>query len=196
MKKTTIFELCASALMAALVSVLGPIAFPIGPVPVSLTILPLLISVWLLGLRGSLAATGLYLLLGAFGLPVFSGYQGGFHKLAGPTGGYLIGFLFMVLIAGFFMKLFRHKLLPSIAGCVLGVLAAYLFGTVWFMILMHCGLAYALSACVLPFIPFDLAKIALSALIGIPVRNALKKAALLPSIERSPHGRDEAPEKE
>ena len=48
MKKTTIFELCASALMTALVSVLGPIAFPIGPVPVSLTILPLLISVWLL----------------------------------------------------------------------------------------------------------------------------------------------------
>ena len=43
---------------------------------------------------------GIYLLLGAVGLPVFSGFAGGLGKLLGPTGGYLIGFIFMALIGG------------------------------------------------------------------------------------------------
>ena len=181
MKKATIFQLSLSAVMTALVCVLGPVSFPIGPVPVSLTILPLLLTAWLLGTKGALVTTALYLLLGAFGLPVFSGYQGGFHKLAGPTGGYLVGFLLMVLIAGLFMKLFKEKLVFSLLGCVLGILAAYALGTAWFMIQMQCDLPYALTVCVLPFIPFDLAKTAIAAAVGIPVKKALKKAALLPA---------------
>ena len=186
MKKTTIYELTVCALMTALVCILGPISVPIGPVPVSLTILPLLLSVWLLGTRGALITTGLYLLLGAFGLPVFSGYQGGIQKLLGPTGGYLVGFLFMVLIAGLIMKACEGHVVFSVLGSLLGILAAYILGTAWFMFQMDCTLPYALSVCVLPFIPFDIAKAIAAAAIGKPVQSALKKAQLLPETAPRP----------
>ena len=94
----------------------------------------------MLRLRSALSACAVYLLLGAFGLPVFTGYAGGIAKIAGPTGGYLLGYLFLVLIGGLFMlKMPRSEkkllnILFPVLGLVLGTAALYLFGTAWFMI--------------------------------------------------------------
>ena len=138
----------------------------------------------MLRLRSALSACAVYLLLGAFGLPVFTGYAGGIAKIAGPTGGYLLGYLFLVLIGGLFMlKMPRSEkkllnILFPVLGLVLGTAALYLFGTAWFMIQAKATLSYALSVCVLPFIPIDLGKIVLATVLGRLLRRALRKAGL------------------
>ena len=70
-----------------------------------------------------------YLLIGLVGVPVFSGFTGGPAKLAGPTGGYLVGFLFMALIAGYFIDRFSRNHILQVLGMILGTAVCYLFGT-------------------------------------------------------------------
>lgn len=179
-RNTTLYRMVCCALMAALMCALCPLSVPIGPVPVSLSVLIILITVYLLGTRDALISYAVYLLLGAVGMPVFSGFAGGLAKLAGPTGGYLIGFLPMILVCGPFIVKSKENYAISVLGMVLGVAVAYLFGTVWFVYLTGNTFAHALSLCVYPFIPFDAAKIAIAAVFGRLVHRALVKANLLP----------------
>ena len=182
-QKAAVYRLTSCALMAAVMCVLGPMAIPIGPIPVSLTNLVIYLAIYLLGKRGTLISYGVYLALGAAGMPVFSGYQGGLGKLAGPTGGYLVGFVLMILLSGLVMERARGNLPITMAGMAVGTAVAYLFGTVWFVLVMECQVWYALTVCVFPFIPFDLAKIVAAAALGRAVRGALVRGKLLP--ERS-----------
>lgn len=178
--KFSVYTMTTCALMAALMCVLGPLSVPIGPIPVTLTNLVIYLSVWLLGMKGATVSTLVYLLLGAVGMPVFSGFQGGFAKLAGPTGGYLVGFLFIPLIGGFILDRSRGNILASIAGMIAGTAVLYLLGTVWFVFQTQSQIWYALTVCVFPFIPFDLGKIVLASFFGNALRKALRKADLLP----------------
>lgn len=179
-KRFTIYQLAACALMAALMCILGPISIPIGPVPVSLTNFVIFLAVYLLGMKGATASCLIYLLIGAAGMGVFSGYEGGIGKLAGPTGGYLVGFIFMVLICGFVMEKSHSNIVITIAGMIVALLVDYLFGTVWFVLQMQCDVWYALTVCVFPFIPFDIVKILVASALGKVLRNVLTKSHLLP----------------
>lgn len=181
MSKSPVYEITVCALFAALMCIFGPMSVPIGLVPISLTNLILYFAVFLLGTRGTLTSYIVYLLLGAVGLPVFSGYAGGIGKLAGPTGGYLIGFIFLVLISGTFYRIFDGNLFLTALGMVLGTAVAYAFGTAWFVYQQKCDFDYALGVCVTPFIPFDLAKIVIASILGKAVRIPLMKAGLLPA---------------
>ncbi len=174
-------ELTLTALMAAIICILGPIAIPIpfSPVPISLTMVGIYLAVYALGMWRALAATALYLLLGLVGLPVFSGYAGGAAKLFGPTGGYLIGFLFTALISGFFIDRWWQNRLISTLGMVLGIAAAYVFGTAWLAYVNAMTFAQALAAGVLPYIGFDLVKIVLLAVVGKQLRQRLNQANLV-----------------
>ena len=100
MKKTALYTMTSCALMAAMMCALCPLSVPIGPIPVSLGTFVMMLTVYLLGTRNALISCAVYLLLGAVGMPVFSGFQGGLAKLAGPTGGYLIGYLGLIAAAG------------------------------------------------------------------------------------------------
>lgn len=180
MKHQSVYRLTSCALVAALMCVLGPMSVPIGPVPVTLTNLVIYLSIFLLDPQGAVISVAVYLLLGAVGMPVFSNYSGGLAKLAGPTGGYLVGFLFVALIGGIAAKKFQYKPLPVALALVAGTAVLYIFGTIWFVLMMKAELSYALSVCVYPFIPFDLGKIVLASLFGTVLRNALLRAKLLP----------------
>ena len=178
MKKITTFEMAMCGSFAALMGIAGPLSVPIGPVPVTLTNLVIYFALAVCGTRLTLISYIVYLLLGAAGLPVFSGFQGGLAKLAGPTGGYLIGFILMILIGGVIYE--RNVSRPVIggAGMFLGLAAAYVFGTAWFVYQMHVAVSYALTVCVWPFIPFDIVKIVLGILVGNTVRKAVLRAGL------------------
>lgn len=178
MKKTTLYNMTECALMAALMCVLCPLSVPIGPIPISLSILVILITVVVLGTWRALVSYTVYLLLGAVGIPVFSGFQGGLAKLAGPTGGYLVGFWLMILIGGIIMEACRRNLWLTMLGMVVGVAADYVLGTAWFIFQTGSTLAHALEVCVYPFIPFDLAKIVIAVVFGRLVWKALAKAKL------------------
>ena len=92
-------DMTITALMTALICVLGPFSLPIGPVPIALTNFVIFITLYVIGMKRGLIAVALYLLIGLIGLPVFSGFGAGIGKLVGPTGGYLIGYLPMALMA-------------------------------------------------------------------------------------------------
>lgn len=173
------YHLAVCGLMAAVMGVLGPLSLPIGAVPVSLTNFAVCLAACLLGWKWGTASVAVYLLLGLVGLPVFSGYAGGLGKLAGPTGGYLVGFLFLALIGGCFVQRFRGRCLWTVLGLALGMGVTYAFGTAWFVIQMGCSLWYALTVCVLPFLGVDALKIVAAALVGANLRRQLVKAHLL-----------------
>ena len=128
MKNITTYETAMCGIMTALMCIAGPLAVPIGPIPVTLIVLVLFFALMVTGTKLTMISFTAYLLLGAAGLPVFSGYAGGAAKLAGPTGGYLIGFLFMIPIAGAFRRRYADR--PVLTGCgmLLGLAAAYFFG--------------------------------------------------------------------
>ena len=99
------------ALMTAVTCVLGPLSIPLpfSPVPISLTNFAIFLAIFVLGMKSGTISFIIYLLLGAVGVPVFSSFRGGFQVLAGPTGGYLIGFIFLALIMGFALDHFEGK---------------------------------------------------------------------------------------
>ena len=179
MKKSTIFNMTSCALMAALMCVLCPVSVPIGPIPISLSILVILLTVYVLGTWRALVSYTVYLLLGAVGMPVFSGFQGGLAKLAGPTGGYLAGFWLMILVAGIIMEKGKRNLLVTILGMLVGVAIDYAVGTAWFVFQTESTVVHALDVCVYPFIPFDVAKIVIAVLLGSVVYKGLQRAKLL-----------------
>lgn len=164
------------ALVTAVTCILAPFAvpIPISPVPISLTNLVLLISIYVLGWKDATLSFLIYLLLGAVGLPVFSGFSGGLGKLAGPTGGYLIGFIFMTILAGIFVERFTDKRYLIIIGMILATAVAYVFGTAWLAFQMELPFTAALSIGVLPYLPGDTAKIIIAVIIGPVLRSRLQ----------------------
>ena len=163
-----------SAVMAAVMCILAPFSIPIGPVPISLTNLIIYISLYVLGMKQTLISYLTYLLIGLVGLPVFSGFHGGVARLFGPTGGYLIGFIFMVIITGRIID--RHtKWQMCLVGMILGTLVCYAFGTSWLAYQTGMDFTSALFAGVIPFIPGDLIKIGIALLYGPRLQKQLSK---------------------
>ena len=177
---TNIKMITFTALMAAVFCILGPLAIPIGPVPITLGVICVYLCVYALGMNMGSIACILYILLGLVGLPVFSGFAGGPAKLFGPTGGYIVGYVFMALVSGWFIDRFSvKKIYMQILGMILGLVVLYAFGTVWFVFQMQVTFAEALSMCVIPFVAFDLIKIGLALLFGNTIRKALSVANLM-----------------
>ena len=178
-KKLTTYQMAVTALMAAVMCVLGPLTVPIGAVPISLANFVIWLTAWLLGPKFGTLSVAVYLCIGLIGVPVFSGYGAGLAKLAGPTGGYLVGYLLLALIGGLFIEKSNGNPVVSGIGLVLGDAACYVLGTAWFVFQMQCELGYALSVCVYPFIALDLAKIVVSCVVGALLRKRLVQAGVL-----------------
>ena len=173
--KTRDFAL--AAMFAAVMAVCSWISIP-AAVPFTMQTFGVFLSVGLLGgKRGSLAIT-VFLLLGAIGLPVFSGFSGGLGYMLGATGGYIIGFLFSALVMWLIEAKFGRDIRVLTVSMVIGLLVCYAFGTAWFMIVYTknteaIGLATALSWCVIPYIIPDVIKIALAVMLTRKLRPVL-----------------------
>ena len=174
-------EMAVTAAMTAVLCILGPWAFqiPISPVPISLCSMGIYFVLYLLGLKLGTISVLLYVLLGVAGLPVFTNFSGGLGKLLGPTGGYIIGYIFLAVICGFFLQKFPGNLLLHILGFILGTLVLYLFGTLWLQFQAHLTFPQALMAGVIPYIPGDIVKLILALTIATPLKVRLQKANLL-----------------
>lgn len=176
MNRQKIHRLVFIALMTAVICAVSPFTVPIGAVPVSMTILAIFFALYVLGMKSGLISCLLYILIGFIGVPVFSGFGSGAAKVLGPTGGYILGYIFLALIAGFFIDRFPENRLIPFFGMLAGVVVCYAFGTAWLMYQAHMTLSQALLAGVIPFIPFDLLKAAIAALAGPKIRKAVAKA--------------------
>ena len=170
MKQFRVVDLTYMAVCAALIAVCSWISIP-AAVPFTLQTFAVFCVLGLLGGKRGTVSILVYILLGAIGLPVFSGFNGGIGALLGTTGGYIIGFIFVGLIYWGAEKLFGTRPAVRIAAMVLGLAVCYAFGTAWFMLVYasrsgEMALATALGWCVIPFILPDLVKMGLAVLIS------------------------------
>ena len=177
-KRSMIYKMCTMALMTAVICILAPLSIPIGTVPISFTNLAILFTLYLLGWKMGTASSVLYIFIGLIGLPVFSGFTGGIGKLAGPTGGYIIGFIPMAIIAGIVIEKTNNIFLQYLS-MVIGTIVLYAIGTAWFCVVMDTTVMTALSICVFVFIPGDLIKMVIAAGLGNVIRKRLKVAGLI-----------------
>ena len=155
------------AVCAAVMAVCSWISIP-AAVPFTMQTFGVFLAVGLLGGRNGTLAVVIYLLLGAAGLPVFSGFTGGIGHLFGATGGYIIGFVFSALLMRLMERLLGRSFKALVASMIAGLLVCYAFGTAWFMVVYardsgSIGLITALSWCVFPYIIPDALKILLAA---------------------------------
>lgn len=171
-------DLIYMAIGAALIVVCSWVTVPLM-VPFTLQTFAVFTVVELLGGKKGCLSILVYILLGAVGLPVFSGFKGGIGVLFGTTGGYIVGFIFIALIYQLCEKLFGKKIFVRIAAMVAGLIVCYAFGTAWFMIVYTrnngaVDIGTALGWCVIPFIIPDLVKLGLAILVSTRLAVALK----------------------
>lgn len=167
--------MCVTAVFSALICIAAPFSVNIGSlVPISLATLAVYIVSGMLDTKKAVAAVAVYILLGAVGLPVFSGFSGGIQKLFGVTGGYIIGYLPLALIVSLMTGKIKKKYMFPVS-MILGTAVLYLIGTVWFIVETKSAVSAALMSCVVPFIPGDLAKIAIAGILCVNLRPRLER---------------------
>ncbi len=181
-------KLTVCALFAALIAVLAQVAIPVpfSPVPFTGQVVGVLITGALLGPKAAVITIVSYLLLGAAGAPVFSMARGGIYMLTGPTGGYLWGFIPAVAITG---QLIKKSANPSTLHTALFMLPAiffiYLFGALQLGLLMQYSIKQVTLIGILPFLPFDLAKLVIAALLSGKIKQSLNHHGLAHILEES-----------
>jgi biotin transport system substrate-specific component len=189
------------ALMTAIICVIAPFAIitPISPVPISLATFAIYLTIIILGWKDGVISVVLYVFLGFAGAPVFTGFTGGAAKILGPTGGYIIGYIFLAFIEGAFVDGAcktrpyeegsasvrpyesvgaSYTSAPILLGMVIGTVVLYIFGTIWLMRQAGLTLVAAFSSGVLPFIVGDIVKMFVALFVGTKIRKVLIKSGL------------------
>ncbi|MBR0276957.1 MAG: biotin transporter BioY [Clostridia bacterium] len=157
-------KLVYTAMFAVFIAVASQISIPVSPVPINLATAAVMITGGFLGKKHGTLSVVVYILLGAVGLPVFAAFRGGAGVLAGPTGGYIAGYIAMAFLTGYICHK-TDKLLLMIFGMAGATAVCYLLGTCWYVFVTDTPVLSALAVCVLPFIFTDIIKIIVSAVI-------------------------------
>lgn len=184
------------ALCIAIMAVCAWVAIPFGAIPITLQMFAISFALVLLPPKAFIAAVAGYLVLGALGLPVFSGMRGGFGVLLGPTGGYLWGYFIGGTLATLTMQQLykalqvklsdgvpvlktpqdrKHSLIVACIGSAMYILAAYAFAWAWFMVVAQVGPLASFLSTVAPFILLDAVKVVIAALSAQAVLRALPR---------------------
>jgi len=172
-----VLKIALCALFAALSAALSWLSIPIGPVPVAFTHVSVFLAVGLLGTKYGTLSQVVFVSLGAAGLPVFTSFRGGIGTLLGPTGGFIVGYIGCALVTGLVIDRFGKQVKITVPAMYLGWLVTYACGVPWFMYVTSTGFRAALGMCVVPFLPGDLAKTVLSAILlkGGAIANVFRR---------------------
>ena len=166
------------AMFAALIAVCSWISIPTA-VPFTMQTFAVFLTLLMLGGKRGFFSVLTYILLGAVGVPVFSGFKGGVSALFGMTGGYILGFLLTALIYWAAERFISTNAIVKIASLIIGLAVCYAFGTVWFIVIYsrdvkQIGLSAALSMCVTPFLLPDAAKLALAWTLSLTLKKSIR----------------------
>lgn len=176
-------EIILIGLFAALTAVGALINLPLGPVPFTLQLLFTFLAGALLGKKAGALSQLVYVLLGGIGLPVFANMSSGFGVVAGPTGGYIIGFIVGAFIIGLVIeflqasKMINNSVVVHIIGILGGLVVVYIFGV--FRLSFDYGFSKALIYGFYPFIGLDMLKATIAIAVVISVKKPLVKAGYL-----------------
>ena len=168
-RRSQILDIVYIGMFVALIAVSSWISIP-STIPWTLQTLGVYLTVLILGGKRGTMAVLLYILVGLLGIPVFSGMRAGVNVLFGLTGGYIIGFVFLALCM-WMMEKMTYTLVGLIFSMLIGLIACYSFGTIWFMMIYHQSVGTidvlsVLNLCVFPFVIFDLIKICIAVMIS------------------------------
>lgn len=160
-----------AAMFGALTAIGSLVVIPLQPLPITLQTLFTGLAGILFGGYTAALSQIIYVLLGVIGLPVFAGGKAGLGTLLGPSGGYLIGFIAGAYIIGRIVESNENPgLIRILVALVSGTLVIYILGTIQLAIVTKFSLVKSLMVGVVPFLPGDALKIAISAWLGIKLR--------------------------
>lgn len=170
------YNIIVTGLMAALIAVCSWIAVPFGAIPFTMQTFAVFMTAILTGPVNGTVAVVLYILIGIVGVPVFSAFQSGPGVVLGATGGFIVGFVFITLIGGFFCRKFRGNTVFSVIGLLAGLLCCYVTGVMWYAYgyLDSADIGVVLSTTVLPYIVPDILKCVLAVIVAKKVGAVLK----------------------
>ncbi|WP_239255644.1 biotin transporter BioY [Listeria ilorinensis] len=171
--------LIVDALFAVIIAILAQFTIPLGPIPLTGQTFAVGLTATILGARHATIAVCVYILLGAFGIPVFSGMTAGLGILFGITGGFIIGFIFNAFITGWLLDRFGYKMGNAIVANVIGAIITLFFGVLWMQISADMSFTDALMAGMAPFLLPGAIKAIFAAVIGLKIRERLVKSRLL-----------------
>ena len=177
MKKRTlsIQELCLIGVVTSIFIIMAQISIPMPlGVPMTMQTFAVMLAGILLGPRKGTIAVGLYILLGAVGLPVFSNFKGGIQCLVGPTGGFLWSFPIMACLTGLGTKYWPRRKSFFVLTLLMGNVINLLCGTAFFAFVQKVPFSAAAATCLFPFIPATIFKIVLVMVAGLNIRKRLK----------------------
>lgn len=178
-RKTKTAELTMIALFAAIVAVLSQISVPMpSGVPITLQTFAVALCGHYLGTKKGTAAIGVYILLGAVGVPVFTNFKGGFACLFSVTGGFIWGFLALAALCGL---PFRKKPIRIIFG-LLGLSALHVCGAFQYALLMGIDFLQSFLTVSAPYLVKDVISLALAFILAEIARKATDR--LLPADQR------------
>lgn len=161
------------AVFAAVTAVLAQISIPTPwGIPLTLQTFAVALAGYCLGKYKGTMSVLIYILLGLAGIPVFANFTGGIAKLAGATGGYIWGFLFMVFACGL-EDTVKHKWVSILLG-ILGLAVCHLLGVIQFAFLSQRTLAEAFFLASAPYLIKDVISIAAAYGLAIPIRRAIQ----------------------
>ena len=171
------YDMVYIGIFTVLIAICSWISIP-AAVPFTLQTFGIFMAVEVLGGKRGTMAVLVYILMGAVGIPVFAGFQGGIGVIFNTTGGYIVGFLCSALIMWAAESLFGKKPLVRLLSMAAGLIACYVLGTIWFMVVYGrttgaVGLMTVLGWCVIPFIIPDLVKIGLAYFISRKIRGVM-----------------------
>ncbi|WP_042462391.1 biotin transporter BioY [Neobacillus dielmonensis] len=170
-----------SALFAAIIGILAQVTIPLPLVPITGQTLAVGLAATILGSRYGTLSVIIYALLGAIGVPVFSGMSGGFGVIVGPTGGFIVGFIPAAFLTGVILEKTSFTILKGMIANTVGMLVTLAFGTVWLKFAASLTWTAALTSGFYPFIVVGLIKAFLASWIGITLYKRLVSAKLLTS---------------
>lgn len=179
MRDKKLKQLIINALFAVIIAILAQITIPIGPIPLTGQTFAVGLAATILGARNATISVAVYIVLGAIGVPVFAGMTAGLGIIFGPTGGFLIGFLFNAYITGYLIEKTNFSMAYAIFANIIGAFVTLLFGAFWLKISGDLSWSTAFTAGVIPFIIPGILKATFAALVGISIRKRLVSGKLI-----------------
>lgn len=173
------YDLCLEAICAALITICSWISIQVFDVPFTLQTFAIFLVLMTIGGKRGTVSIIVYILLGLIGVPVFAGFKSGHAALLGPTGGFIVGFIFVGLAYMGLDKITKkyktsnaRKIVVGIIEGVLCEVVLYVFGVIWFMTIYTqntgpVGLDAVMGLCVLPFLIPDAVKLVLAVITSI-----------------------------
>ena len=172
-------ELCKISVFAAIIAICAQVIIPMPyGVPMTLQTFAIPLAGVVLGAKSGTIATLIYILLGFIGLPVFAGFTGGIGIVFGRTGGFILAFPFMALTAGIGTLSRGSKMRNHIwlfTWLVIGAVLLYTSGMIMFSFVTGTTLLASMVLVVIPFIPTEIIKIIMVAILGSLLKQRLSR---------------------